>query len=263
MDLAAVVPWRVRLGVRKALGTTIYSGHFNKAERLLQQLGVEGISEHLIVRAIKGVGPTLFDARCIEARTVPGTWEQVIQMMPMNRIRSIADVGCGQENPGRVFEKMGKRCAYSDIEHFEGLDSFKGRDFQQMDFNHGLKYGNGQFDYAVCIDVIEHVENTRAMCRELRRISKVGFVVATPNPVSKRSQRLLARTGFFEWFGATDRGEPAWHINPVFPWQMVQIAKEFGMDLQISGNTCFFTDHDAVDHSEALIYVFTDRHDRR
>jgi hypothetical protein len=258
MELSAVVPWRVRLGVRKALGATIYGAHFNKAERLLQHLRVSGIGEHLITRAIKGVGPTLFDARCIEARTVPGTWEQVIQMMPMDSIQSIADVGCGQENPGRVFEKMGKACAYSDIEHFEELDGFKDRDFRQMDFNHGLQYADKQFDYAVCIDVIEHVENTRAMCRELRRISKVGFIVATPNPITKRSQRLLAKTGYFEWFGATDRGEPAWHINPVFPWQMKQIAKEFGMDYEVSGNTNFFADHDPVDHAEALIYRFTE-----
>lgn len=259
MELAAVMPWRVRLGVRKALGATVYSGNFGKSERLLRHLGVVDPSEHLIRRAIKGVGPTLWDAMCMEARTVPGTWEQVIQMVPMDRVRSLADIGCGQENPGRVFEKMGIHCAYSDIEHFEGLDSFKGRAFKQMDFNHGLQYGDREFDYSVCVDVIEHVENTRFMCRELRRISKVGFIVATPNPVTKRSQRLLGKTGYFEWFGATDRGEPAWHINPVFPWQMVQIAKEFGMQLEISGNTRFFADHDAIDNSEALIYKFSER----
>ncbi|MDS4022222.1 MAG: hypothetical protein RKR03_17230 [Candidatus Competibacter sp.] len=111
-----------------------------------------------------------------------------------------------------------------------------------------------EFDYAISVDVIEHLENTRQFCRELNRISRGGFIVATPNPLSKRSIRLLRNTGYFEWFA---ENEVSWHINPVFHFQMSTIADDFGMKLEISGNTCFFRDHDPIDHSEALIFKFS------
>jgi hypothetical protein len=171
-------------------------------------------------------------------------------MLPVSAVKTLADVGCGQENPGRVIEKMGVVCAYSDIEPFTHIQSFK-----QMNFNSGLNYADKEFDYSVCVDVIEHVENTRFMVRELRRISKFGFIVATPNPLSMRSVRLLNRTGYFEWFA---KDEVTWHINPVFHFQMQVIADEMGMKLTISGNTCFFVDHNPIENSEALIYQFTE-----
>jgi len=203
----------------------------------------------MIERGVKGLVPTIVNALCIEARTVPGTWEQVIRMLPLEGISTLADVGCGNENPGRIIEELGINCAYSDIEPFEQIENFT-----QMNFNDGIAYSDASFDYAVSVDVIEHLESTRRFCRELKRISRKGFIVTTPNPLSNRSIKLLKRTGYFEWFG---KNEVAWHINPVFHHQMRVIADEFHMDLEISGNTCFWVDHDPLRNSEALIYKFS------
>lgn len=244
-----LIPWRVRLGFRQLVTNLLYHRHYDASERFLLSIGAGGAIRQLIERAVRGVEPITFNARCIEARTVPGTWEQVLKMLPRARINTLADVGCGNENPGKAIEKIGISVAYADIEPFTHI-----KNFTQMNFNEKLKYDDREFDYAVSIDVIEHLENTRGFCRELQRISQLGFIVATPNPLSKRSIALLNRTGYFEWY---EEDKLSWHINPVFHFQMSTIAEDLGMTLEISGNTCFFADHDPIDHSEALIYKFS------
>lgn len=184
------IPWRIKLGTRRILASTIYAKYYHMTESYLQKIGIADFSSHLIERTIKGVGFSLFNARCIEARTVPGTWEQVISLLPIGSIQTVADVGCGNENPGRIMEKMGLSVAYSDIENLTHIGNFC-----QMNFNDGIKYEDKSFDYAISVDVIEHLENTRQFCRELMRISRKGFIVATPNPLSKRSIKLLQKTG--------------------------------------------------------------------
>ncbi len=250
--LVEYMPWRVRLGFRRLITNSLCSDHYDRSERFLSELGISSLNDHLIERAVRGIAPTYVhsyvNARCIEARTVPGTWEQVIRMLPRREITTLADVGCGNENPGRILEKLGIDCAYSDIEPFTHIHKFT-----QMDFNDGIAYPDSAFDYAVSVDVIEHLESTRRFCKELKRISRKGFIVATPNPLSTRSIKLLERTGYFEWFG---KDEVTWHINPVFHHQMEVIANDFGMDFELSGNTCFWIPHDPVKNSEALIYRF-------
>ncbi len=253
MKLIEYIPWRVRLGLRRIITNSLYSSHYNHSERFLSELGISNLQEHLIERAVKGISHNYIyvNVRCIEARTVPGTWEQVIRMLPRVGIATLADVGCGNENPGRILEKLGIDCAYSDIEPFTHIPNFT-----RMNFNDGIAYPDLSFDYAVSVDVIEHLDSTRRFCRELKRISRKGFIVATPNPLSVRSINLLRRTGYFEWFG---KEEVTWHINPVFHHQMEVIANEFGMDYELSGNTCFWKNHDPVENSEALIYRFSVR----
>lgn len=247
--IADLIPWRIRLAFRSLVTATAYKEQFGAADRFLVGIGAGDARTQLIERAVRGVGPFTFNARCIEARTVPGTWEQVLRMLPKDKIKTLADIGCGNENPGHAIERLGISVEYSDIEPFTHIENFT-----QMNFNEGIRYPDAKFDYAVSIDVIEHLENTREFCRELRRISRLGFIVATPNPLSKRSLRTLRRTGYFEWYG---KNELSWHINPVFHFQMSTIAEELGMSLEMSGNTCFFKDHNAIDYAEAMIYKFS------
>src|SRR6478609_10991689 len=53
----------------------------------------------------------------------------------------------------------------------------------QGDLNERLPLGDGSFDLIVAAEVIEHLENPRAMCREIFRLLRPGgrFVVSTPN----------------------------------------------------------------------------------
>ncbi|MDS4022224.1 MAG: hypothetical protein RKR03_17240 [Candidatus Competibacter sp.] len=133
--LAELLPWRVRLTGRRLVTASFYSKYYDMSAKYLQEIGIYEPSSHLTERAIKGVGLSIFNARCIEARTVPGTWEQVIRLLPKAGIESVADIGCGNENPGRIIEKLGLKVAYSDIEPFTHIPNFR-----QMNFNEGIGY---------------------------------------------------------------------------------------------------------------------------
>jgi 2-polyprenyl-3-methyl-5-hydroxy-6-metoxy-1,4-benzoquinol methylase len=75
----------------------------------------------------------------------------------------------------------------------------------QGDLNGRLPVADASFDVVVAAEVIEHLENPRAMCRELFRVLRPGghAVISTPNNESWRSLIALIARGHFVAFGGT------------------------------------------------------------
>jgi 2-polyprenyl-3-methyl-5-hydroxy-6-metoxy-1,4-benzoquinol methylase len=97
----------------------------------------------------------------------------------------------------------------------------------QGDLNNALPSPDGSFDVIVSSEVIEHLENPRAMYRDLFRLLKPGglLIVTTPNQESIRSLAALVTAGYFVNF--SDNCYPA-HITALLRKDLERIANEAG-----------------------------------
>ncbi|MFY9260906.1 MAG: class I SAM-dependent methyltransferase [Gallionella sp.] len=111
-----------------------------------------------------------------------------------------------------------KACDYH-IERF-GLTDVP---ITQLDLNtHPLPYADNSFDLVTCSEVLEHVENYRAVLREIRRVLKPNglMIVTTPNVLNMKSRLRYLVTGFANLFGPLpvknqDRFNTSGHITPI------------------------------------------------
>jgi 2-polyprenyl-3-methyl-5-hydroxy-6-metoxy-1,4-benzoquinol methylase len=73
------------------------------------------------------------------------------------------------------------------------------------DLNDRLPVSADSFDLVVAAEVIEHLENPRAVCRELFRLLRPGghVLISTPNNESWRALVALVLRGHFVAFGKT------------------------------------------------------------
>lgn len=105
------------------------------------------------------------------------------------------------------------------------IERFSLRDvpIAQLDLNtHPLPYPDASFDLVTCSEVLEHVENFRAVLREIKRVLKPGglMVVTTPNVLNMKSRLRYLVTGFANLFGPLpvknqDRFSTSGHITPI------------------------------------------------
>ena len=85
-----------------------------------------------------------------------------------------------------------------------------------------------QFDAVCCLEVIEHVENSWNLLREIYTVLKPGgrLILSTPNITSFLSRLLFLRTGHFHQFSVADLAYG--HINPVTAFEINIIAARLG-----------------------------------
>lgn len=108
--------------------------------------------------------------------------------------------------------------------------------FKIADLNQPLPYEDHSFDYVVCAEGLEHIENLHHVLREFQRILKPGgfVVVSTPNPLNIKSRKRYYREGTFYGFphlvNMPKEGEHV-HINPVNLSFLITFAKKYGLNL--------------------------------
>jgi len=132
------------------------------------------------------------------------------------------DIGSGTGNLIRrirqEYDVQSFACDYTDT--FMELDDVK---VEVVDLNEGrLPYPDRHFDLVTFTEVAEHLENYRAIIREIFRILKPGGVVAitTPNVLNMKSRMRFLSVGFWSMFGPLHVGETAiesagGHITPI------------------------------------------------
>jgi len=96
-----------------------------------------------------------------------------------------------------------------------------------QDLNDPLEVSAASFDVVVAAEVIEHLENPRAVAREWFRLLRPGGVVllSTPNNESIRALVALLVRGHFVAFG--DASYPA-HITALLRKDIVRVLSEAG-----------------------------------
>lgn len=151
-------------------------------------------------------------ARALRARGAHGT---------------IADVGCGSGGLFRAAGDLFTRWIGVDAVRYDplpGAIDFVAADLERSD----LPLPDASVDAACAVEVIEHLENPRALVRELARVTRPAgwIVITTPNQLSLLSLATLAIKGQFSAFQDCDY--PA-HRTALLEIDLRRIASECGL----------------------------------
>ena len=143
---------------------------------------------------------------------------------------TLLDVGCGS---GGLFKRVGQR-----FDRYIGADIVRYPVFPQeaefvaVDLESGrLPLIDGSADTVACIETIEHVENPRALVRELVRLTRPGgwLLVTTPNQLSLASKLCLLVNDEFLHFQERPGLYPA-HLSALLEVDLRRIAIEAGLE---------------------------------
>ncbi len=141
---------------------------------------------------------------------------------------TMADIGCGSGNLWRHVASSFTRCIGVDAVRYDGLPEaveFVAADLDRLP----LPLPDRAVEVAAAVEVVEHLENPRALCRELVRITKPGgwVVVTTPNQLSLLSLLTLIAKRRFAAF--QDASYPA-HLTALLEVDLRRIAVETGLE---------------------------------
>jgi len=135
----------------------------------------------------------------------------------------VLDVGAGSEEMARRLKTLGHEIAMCDCLPASRWTGHDAGVYTPCDLNAGLPYPDESFDYIVCLEVIEHMENPLALCRELKRVLRKGgrLFISTPNILSLRSRVKFLLDGSFVFFSYPliewdhRDGRPNVHVHPI------------------------------------------------
>jgi 2-polyprenyl-3-methyl-5-hydroxy-6-metoxy-1,4-benzoquinol methylase len=140
----------------------------------------------------------------------------------------LADVGCGTGNLSRLLGPRFERVIGVDVVQYAEPPS--GIEFRRADLDRDpLPLQDGEADVAVAVETIEHLENPRALVRELGRVVRPGgwVLVTTPNQLSVLSLITLVVKQRFSAF--QDGAYPA-HRTALLEIDLRRIAAEAGLE---------------------------------
>jgi 2-polyprenyl-3-methyl-5-hydroxy-6-metoxy-1,4-benzoquinol methylase len=140
----------------------------------------------------------------------------------------LADIGCGSGNLWRELGPSFSQGIGVDAVRYEGIPQdveFIPADLDRLP----LPLADGAADVVAAVEVVEHLENPRAFCRELIRVARPGgwVVVTTPNQLSMLSLLTLFVKQRFSAF--QDAAYPA-HITALLEIDLRRIAGECALE---------------------------------
>jgi len=134
----------------------------------------------------------------------------------------VLDIGTGDGRLASHLHSLGHEMAACDCLP-EAEWNLKHISYRQCDIALGLPFNDETFDYVVCTEVIEHVENPFALCREIKRVLRPGgsVIMSTPNILNMRSRFKFLMDGSFLFFNHPPiewdqkEGRPHVHVYPI------------------------------------------------
>jgi 2-polyprenyl-3-methyl-5-hydroxy-6-metoxy-1,4-benzoquinol methylase len=163
-------------------------------------------------------------------------YPKVLSLLPERKDTRILDVGAGQGYFCALLTQQG----YTRVEACDYAgEGFKAPSvpFHAADFGVGLPLKEAMFDAAVCIEVLEHLENHSLLIREILRVLRPGgiAILTTPNILS-----IPSRWHFF-LYGYTDCAprplEPGGsttfqqHVNPIGLPELMHWTEQHGGEM--------------------------------
>ena len=156
----------------------------------------------------------------------------------------LLDVPSGQGALSGRLSKAGFRVRACDL--YPELFRVADIEIRRGDLSGTLPYGDAEFDYVVCAEGLEHIENPHQAIREFARVLSAGghLVISTPNilNVEERVKWLLyGYTSHFKPISAEhqhmrrqqsgERQEVTLHINPIAYTELRYILEKYGFQV--------------------------------
>jgi SAM-dependent methyltransferase len=172
------------------------------------------------------------------ARASGGHSEDAVYELVASEIRdstrqpgTLVDVGCGGGALASRCRGLFTRYIGCDLVKYDGFPAEHWASFRQADLNRSpYPLEDASADVAVAVETIEHLENPRALMRELTRIVRPGglVIVTTPNQLSFLSKLTLVVKNEFNAFQESAGLYPA-HITALVESDLDRIARECGL----------------------------------
>ena len=160
---------------------------------------------------------------------------QVVRQSVLRRARHrgvLVDFGCGAGTLWRVMGADLAKYVGVDVLRYDGFPSGERVEFVLSDLEKGCPdLGDSCADIVCCLETIEHVENPRALFREVVRLAKPGglIVVTTPNQLSLASKISLLLKNEFIFFQERPGLYPS-HLTALLEIDLVRMARENGLE---------------------------------
>ena len=142
----------------------------------------------------------------------------------------LVDMGCGTGRLHGVLTGCFRQYVGIDVIRHAGFPDAPDAEFVQLDLDHAQgALPEGIADVVCCVETIEHLENPRALARQLDRLAKPGalIVVTTPNQLSLLSKLSLLLKNEFVNFQEGPGLYPA-HLTALLECDLRRIAQETG-----------------------------------
>jgi len=160
----------------------------------------------------------------------------------------VLDFGAGKGRLAMHLSSMGRFESVTAADIMEAPPSLSHAiQWIEADLNFPLETTAARFDVIVAAEVIEHLENPRALAREWLRLLRPGgtLVMSTPNNESWRSVLALVFQGHYAFFGR--ESYPA-HITALLRKDIQRILTEAGFE----GPRFFYTDQGGIPKMRGL-----------
>lgn len=139
------------------------------------------------------------------------------------------DVGCGTGDLARRLASSFDRYVGADVVRHAGFPPDV--PFVEVDLDRGrVALDDGVADVVLCVETIEHVENPRALVRELTRLVRPGgfVLVTTPNQLSLHSKLGIVLRNEFPHFQEAQGLYPA-HITALLEIDLRRMLQEVAL----------------------------------
>jgi glycosyltransferase involved in cell wall biosynthesis len=143
----------------------------------------------------------------------------------------LVDLGCGQGNCARALDGLFRAYVGCDLVRYSDFPRGERLGFRTVDLNvPPYPLESESADAVVAVETIEHVENARALVREMTRVVRHGgwVVVTTPNQLSLASKLSLVLRNEFLAFREAPGLYPA-HVTALVEIDLRRIANECGL----------------------------------
>lgn len=124
--------------------------------------------------------------------------EAICKLVNRDKKGLLLDAASGEGALSVLLSEMGFKVISCDLYRWDRSDI----PFVNADLNQHLPFKNEIFDYVVCAESLQYLENQHIVIREFERILKKGgyLIISVPNTLNIRSRLYFLRRGYFQNF---------------------------------------------------------------